>query len=69
MHTIDKEMIDRINALAKKQKSTGLNDAELAEQKQLRKEYLKAFKTGMKRQLESVKVIDPQGKDVTPKRK
>ncbi len=38
------------------------------EQALLRKEYIRQFKMGFKQQLESIKVVDPNGKDVTPKK-
>ena len=37
---MEKTKIDRINYLAKKSKEEGLSEAELAEQKALREEYL-----------------------------
>ena len=63
---IDQELIDRINFLANKKKAEGLNDNELKEQQELRQEYLKLFKAGFKDKLMSIKVVDPEGNDVTP---
>ncbi|MEG9464243.1 MAG: DUF896 domain-containing protein, partial [Bacillus amyloliquefaciens] len=34
----------------------------------LRQEYLKGFRSSMKNTLKSVKVIDPEGNDVTPEK-
>lgn len=60
------KIIQRINALAKKAKETGLTNEETKEQKRLRAEYLQQFRQSFKKQIESVRVIDPEGKDVTP---
>lgn len=63
-----KEKLARINALAKKAKEVGLTEKEKTEQTALRKEYLAAFRTGMKHHIEGMKVIDPTGQDVTPEK-
>ncbi|MGP4079749.1 DUF896 domain-containing protein [Pseudalkalibacillus sp. R45] len=63
---LSKQKIDRINELARKAKNEGLNKKEQEEQQKLRKEYLKAFRGGFKNQLRSIKVVDPEGNDVTP---
>ncbi|WP_145463916.1 DUF896 domain-containing protein [Staphylococcus hominis] len=60
--------IDRINELAKKKKEQGLTEAEAKEQSKLRKQYLDSFREGFKKQIESTKVIDPEGNDVTPEK-
>lgn len=60
--------IDRINELARKKKEKGLTEAEAKEQSKLRKQYLEAFRKGFKKQIESTKVIDPEGNDVTPEK-
>lgn len=65
---INQELIDRINFLANKKKSEGLSEKEQQEQQKLRQEYLKLFKEGFKDKLMSVKVVDPQGNDVTPEK-
>ena len=57
--------IDRINELAKRKKQ-GLTEAK--EQSKLRKQYLDSFREGFKQQIESTKVIDPEGNDVTPEK-
>jgi len=56
----------RINELAKKAKSIGLTTEEEKEQKLLRMEYLQAFRESITNTLHSVKIIDPNGNDVTP---
>ncbi|ASF28971.1 MULTISPECIES: DUF896 domain-containing protein [Bacillus amyloliquefaciens group] len=65
---ISKEKIARINELAQKAKSNTLTDEEKAEQQKLRQEYLTGFRSSMKNTLKSVKVIDPEGNDVTPEK-
>ncbi|USS90987.1 DUF896 domain-containing protein [Fructilactobacillus carniphilus] len=62
-----KQLIPRINELAKKAKSdVGLTDAEKAEQEKLRKEYLKRFKSNFRTQLEMTQLYDKDGNEVTP---
>ncbi|HLQ41041.1 MAG TPA: DUF896 family protein [Tetragenococcus sp.] len=58
--------IQRINELAQKKKTTALTAREQEEQDQLRQEYLNDFRQGMKQQVEGLKIVDPDGKDVTP---
>ncbi|WP_265457654.1 DUF896 family protein [Enterococcus sp. HY326] len=65
---LSEEKINRINELARKKKAEGLNEAESKEQKSLREEYLKAFRSGMKHHIEGMKVVDPEGTDVTPEK-
>lgn len=65
---ISQELINRINELARKSKETGLTAEETKEQIELRQVYLKEFRGGMMSQLASIKVVDPSGKDVTPKK-
>ncbi|UJL48015.1 DUF896 domain-containing protein [Virgibacillus sp. NKC19-16] len=65
---LSKEKIDRINQLSKKSKMEGLTDKEKEEQTALRKEYLQSVRGSFKNQLKSMKVIDPEGKDVTPEK-
>ncbi|MGM7701274.1 DUF896 domain-containing protein [Pseudalkalibacillus sp. Hm43] len=63
---LSQQKIDRINELARKSKAEGLSPKEKDEQQKLRAEYLKAFRGGFKNQLKSIKVVDPEGNDVTP---
>jgi uncharacterized protein YnzC (UPF0291/DUF896 family) len=65
---LPKEKIARINELSRKAKVDGLTNEESLEQKNLRQEYLKVFRNSMTSTIESVKVVDPEGKDVTPQK-
>lgn len=66
MLTADK--LNRLNELAKKKKLGTITDEELKEQQFLREEYLMTFRESMKNTIENVKVIDPNGEDVTPEK-
>ncbi|WP_429970797.1 DUF896 domain-containing protein [Fructilactobacillus sp. Tb1] len=61
-----KKIIPRINELAKKAKVEALTDEEKEEQDQLRKQYLKRFKSNFKSQIEMTQIYDKDGKEVTP---
>lgn len=63
---LEKKKLDRINELVRRERSDGLTDEEKIEQKNLREEYIQAFRSGMKNQIEGMKVVDPDGNDVTP---
>ncbi|MBE6787108.1 MAG: DUF896 domain-containing protein [Ruminococcaceae bacterium] len=55
------EKIDRINALARKQKSEGLTEEEKKEQYVLRREYIESFKQSLIGQLENTYIVEPDG--------
>ena len=55
---ITKELIDEINALARKQRSRGLTDEEKIRQNQLRKKYLAGFRENMKNILDRIEIVD-----------
>ena len=61
------EKLNRLNELAKKKKLGTITDEELKEQQALR-EYLVTFRESMKNTSENVRVIDPNGEDVTPEK-
>jgi uncharacterized protein YnzC (UPF0291/DUF896 family) len=65
---LSKEKLARINELANKAKRTELTSKEKKEQKELREEYLGNIRGSFKNQLKNLKVIDPEGTDVTPKK-
>lgn len=65
---LSKEKIARINELAKKSKEQGLSKEEAKEQSKLRSEYLDSFRSSMKNTIEKVRVFDPNGDEVTPKK-
>ncbi len=62
------EKMARLNELAKKKKSGTLTEEEIKEQQALREEYLVTFRESMKNTIENVRVIDPNGEDVTPEK-
>lgn len=55
---MEREKIDRINALAKKAKTIGLTDEEIAERDALRREYLDAIRQNFRQTLDSIEIID-----------
>lgn len=59
------EQVERINELARKKKSVGLTEEELAEQQVLRRQYIDEFKANMVAVLENVEIKNPDG-SVTP---
>ncbi|MEC6747424.1 DUF896 domain-containing protein [Marinilactibacillus sp. XAAS-LB27] len=63
-----KDQLDRINELVRKQRSEGLTQEEVTEQKDLREKYIKAFRSGMRNHIEGMKIVDPDGQDVTPEK-
>lgn len=65
---LSQKKLARINELAQKKKTEGLSESEIIEQKKLREEYLEAFRGGMKHHIEGLKIVDPKGNDVTPKK-
>ena len=55
---ITKEMIARINELARKKRSAGLTAEETAEHKKLYAEYLQNIRGQMKQMLDSIEYVD-----------
>ena len=62
------DKLNRINELSRKSKKDGLSTEEAKEQSALRQEYLQTFRQTMRGTIENVKVIDPNGDDVTPEK-
>lgn len=58
---MEKQKIDRINELAKKAKTCGLTCEEKEEQKILRQEYIQAFRSDLKSQLDCMVIVDKKG--------
>ncbi len=58
INLITQEMLNRINELARKKRSVGLNAEELAEQKKLYEEYLLSIRGQMINLLDSIKIVD-----------
>lgn len=58
---MDKNMLNRINELAKKKKTIGLTEAELAEQKKLYKIYLGEIRQQFSATLDNVSVEEKDG--------
>jgi uncharacterized protein YnzC (UPF0291/DUF896 family) len=61
-----KELLPRINELARKEKCEKLSSLEKEEQALLRRVYLIMFRSAFKNMLLHTTVIDPLGNDVTP---
>lgn len=63
------KVIERINKLAKKAKTEGLSEEELAERDQLRRIYIDSVKASLTGQLENTYIVYPDGtkKKVEPK--
>lgn len=55
------KVIERINELAKKAKTEGLNEEELAERDQLRRIYIDSVKASLTGQLENTYIVYPDG--------
>lgn len=62
---ITKEMIERINALAKKKKEQGLTEIETTEQNKLRRAYLDTIRGRLKNTLENIEIVDDPKRAVT----
>ena len=63
------EVIARINELAKKNKTEGLTEEELAERDKLRRIYIDSVTGNLKQQLDNTSIVYPDGtkKKVTKK--
>ncbi len=55
---MDKQKIDRISELSRKQRSVGLTDEEIKEQKQLREEYLESIRNNFRSVLDNIEFTD-----------
>ncbi|MBQ3125843.1 MAG: DUF896 domain-containing protein [Clostridia bacterium] len=66
---MDQAKIDRINALARKAKAEGLTPEETAEQAELRREYIEAYRASLRAMLDNTVIQRPDGsrEKLTPK--
>ncbi|MBR2142360.1 DUF896 domain-containing protein [Anaerovibrio sp.] len=55
---ITKELIDEINALAKKKRTVGLTPEEAIRQQELRQAYIVSFRENMKSILDNIELVD-----------
>ncbi|WP_213809554.1 DUF896 domain-containing protein [Jeotgalicoccus sp. WY2] len=60
--------LDRINELAKIQKTVGLTEEEKREQTVLREDYLRQIRGQVLDSFSGLTVVDPLGNDVTPEK-
>ena len=58
---MEKEKLDRINALAKKQREGALTDSEKIEQNILRQEYIAEFRASLRGTLDNTYIQYPDG--------
>ena len=58
---MEQKKIDRINELARKQKSVGLTDEEKSEQAALRREYIEGYKRSLMAQLDNMYIVESDG--------
>lgn len=65
---MENKYLARINELAHLQKNVGLTADQKKEQAELRQKYLDEFKKGFRSQIESLKVVDNEGHDITPEK-
>lgn len=58
---MDRKQIDRINELARKKKAEGLTEEELAEQAELRQQYLAEWRENTRAMLDGIVIQRPDG--------
>jgi len=63
------KLLERINALSHKAKIEDLTEGEVAEQKELRAEYIKLFRAGLRQQLDNTQIKELDGTITPLKRK
>lgn len=66
---MDVKQIERINALARKAKVGTLTDDEKAEQQELRRAYIAAFRGDLERTLQNAYTLDENGNKVPIRKK
>ena len=55
---MEKDLIDKINALAKKAREDGLTEEEAKLQQELRKQYLDEFRSNFRKMLDNIEIVD-----------
>ncbi|MBA5729014.1 DUF896 domain-containing protein [Aerococcaceae bacterium INB8] len=63
---LSKDKIKRINELSKKNKAGTITEEEAIERKKLHNEYIQSMRNSIGAQIEGIKVVDPEGEDLTP---
>ena len=58
---MEQGLLDRINELAHKAKTVGLDEAEIAEREVLRNQYREAFRRNLVNSLEHTVIVDEKG--------
>lgn len=66
---MEQKQLERINELARKEKSSGLTPEEKQEQKELRAAYIKAYRENLRKQLDNIVLVEPDGTERTLKPK
>lgn len=66
---VTQDTINRINELYRKSKAEGLTAAEAEEQKQLRAEYVAAFRNNLRGTLDTIKIQNPDGSMIDVKKR
>ncbi len=66
---ITPELLARINELARKKRTVGLTETELAEQKKLYEIYLTAIRGQVTNLLDSIEIVDAKPQQPPPKKK
>jgi uncharacterized protein YnzC (UPF0291/DUF896 family) len=67
---MEQKLINRINELAKKSKKEGLTAEETEEREKLRKEYIKQFREGMRKNImDNLYIVDEKGNKTKVERK
>lgn len=58
---MEQSKLDRINELARLSKTRELTQAEKAEQKKLRTEYVRLVHNNLRGQLDNIRIVEPDG--------
>lgn len=66
---MDQCKIDKINELAQKARTCGLSDDEKALQKELREEYIQAFRNSLTATMDNIYIQQPDGTKIKIKSK